>query len=320
MDQSLPKAPEDWRSPRRKRETKIHCPKPLSKEMGGYKYAALMASALFQMLSGSAHDHLRFCLMNKSGLISSIMPTPPETLLLGFETHSVEKIKQALAAGADANALIGGKTPLTRLMEMYSRSSAFSDCVRCLVQAGARCPDSGLLAVLLDDAAMLEAELRKNSSLLHQRIDVRCAFTPLTGASLLHVAAEFGLLNAAATLIGAGADLEAKAAVDGFGFNGHTPIFHTVCQNRNHGLPVMQLFLKHGAKVDVRLPGITWGKGFEWETTLFDVTPLSYAQAGLLPQFQRDQQDVYHNIRLLAQASGRVLPEDLNVPNKYLRS
>ena len=73
-------------------------------------------------------------------------------------------------------------------------------------------------------------------------------------------------------------------------------------------------------KADVRLAGITWGKGFDWATTIFDTTPVSYAQAGLLPQFQRDERDVYENIKLLAQASGRVLPEELNVPNKYLLS
>lgn len=78
--------------------------------------------------------------------------------------------------------------------------------------------------------------------------------------------------------------------------------------------------MEHGARTDIRLPGITWGKGFDWETTLFDVTPLSYAQAGLLPQFQRDERDIYENIKLLAQASGRSIPNELNVPNKYLRA
>jgi hypothetical protein len=248
------------------------------------------------------------------------MPTPQETLFLGFETHSTEKIQAALAAGVDVNGLSDGKTPLTSLVEMYLRSPKFSDCVRCLVQAGARCPDAALLAVLLDDADLLGAELRRNPSLIHRRVDIRCAFTPLLGASLLHVAAEFGLVRAADTLLKAGADVAAKAALDDYGFNGHTPLFHTVCQRGNHGQPVLRLLLEHGAKADIRLAGITWGKSFEWETTIFDATPLSYAQAGLLPQFGRDQHDVYANIRLLAQAAGRILPEDLNVPNKYLRS
>jgi ankyrin repeat protein len=248
------------------------------------------------------------------------MPTPNKTLFLGFETHSTEKIQEALAAGIDVNALIDGKTPLTWLVEMYLRSPKFSDCVRCLMQAGARCADTTLLAVLLNDAELLGAELRKNPSLVDHQVDIRCAFTPLLGASLLHVAAEYGLVRAAATLLEAGADVEAKAAVDDYGFNGHTPIFHTVCQRSNHCQPVLRLLLEHGAKASVRLAGITWGKSFEWETTIFDATPISYAQAGLLPQIGRDERDLYENIRLLAKASGRVLPEELNVPNKYLRS
>ena len=122
------------------------------------------------------------------------MPTPHETLLLGFETHSTEKIQEALAAGIDVNGLLDGKTPLTLLVEMYLRSPKFSDCVQCLIQAGARCSDMGFLAVLLDDPDLLGAELRKNPLLIHQRVDIRCAFTPLLGGSLLHVAAEFGLV------------------------------------------------------------------------------------------------------------------------------
>ena len=248
------------------------------------------------------------------------MKTPQDILLLGFETHSIEKIQTALAGGVDVNGLIDGKTPFTWLVEMYLRSPKFSDCVRCLIQAGARCPDAGLLAVLLDDTALLGAELRKNPSLIRHQVDIRCAFTPLLGASLLHVAAEFGLVRAATVLLNAGADVEAKAALDDYGFNGHTPIFHTVCQGGNHCQPVLRLLLEHVAKADVRVAGITWGKSFEWETTIFDATPVSYAQAGLLPQVGRDECDLYENIQLLAQASGRVLPNEMNVPNRYLNA
>jgi hypothetical protein len=248
------------------------------------------------------------------------MKTPQDLLLLGLETHSTEKIQAAVAAGVDVNSLIGGKMPLMWLIEMYLRSPKFSDCVRCLTQAGARWSDSGLLAVLLDDGELLGSELRTNPSLIHHQVNIRCAFTPLLGASLLHVAAEFGLVRAAAALLEAGADVEAKAAVDDYGFNGHTPIFHTVCQRANHCQPVLRLLLNCGAKTDIRLAGITWGKSFEWATTIFDATPLSYAQAGLLPQFGRDERDLYENIKLLAHAAGRVLPDELNVPNEYLRS
>ncbi len=69
----------------------------------------------------------------------------------------------------------------------------------------------------------------------------------------------------------------------------------------------------------MRLAGITWGKGFEWETTFFDVTPVSYAQLGLMPQVHRRERDIYHNIRLLLEAAGRPVPPLANVPNRYLQ-
>lgn len=69
--------------------------------------------------------------------------------------------------------------------------------------------------------------------------------------------------------------VDARAAVDEHGLNGHTPLFHTVNSKANCSEPVMRLLLDAGARSDLRLAGITWGKGFEWETTCFDVTPVS---------------------------------------------
>jgi ankyrin repeat protein len=136
---------------------------------------------------------------------------------------------------------------------------------------------------------------------------------------LLHVAAEYGNLDAARALVEAGADVNAIAAVDEHGLNGHTPLFHTVNSNRNRSEPIMRLLLAAGAKPDVRVAGITWGKGYEWETTFFDVTPISFAQMGLLPQLHRTERDVYANITLLLAAAGRKAPPLHNVPNRYLQ-
>ncbi len=77
-----------------------------------------------------------------------------------------------------------------------------------------------------------------------------------------------------------------------------TALFHTVNSSGNHAAPIMELLLQAGARTDVVVRGSTWGKGFEWETTVFDVTPISYAQLGLLPQMHRREVDIYNNIRL----------------------
>jgi ankyrin repeat protein len=143
-------------------------------------------------------------------------------------------------------------------------------------------------------------------------------FTPLVGASLLHVAAEYGNMKAVRVLLETGAEVNARASLDEYGLNGHTPIFHTVNSNDNRSAPILHALLDAGAAPDVRLDGITWGRGFEWETTCFDVTPISYAQLGLLPQVHRREHEIYANIRRLLEAAGRRVPPLDNVPNRYL--
>jgi ankyrin repeat protein len=136
---------------------------------------------------------------------------------------------------------------------------------------------------------------------------------------LLHVAAEYGNLEAARALVEAGADVNATADVDQHGLNGHTPLFHTVNSIHNRSEPIMRLLLAAGAKADVQLAGIIWGEGYEWETTFFDVTPVAYAQLGLMPQVQRNERDIYSNVRHLLESLGRSIPPLNNVPNRYLR-
>jgi ankyrin repeat protein len=173
--------------------------------------------------------------------------------------------------------------------------------------------------VLLTDVAALRAAVKAKPSLLEHRTTLTSAFTSLVGVSLLHVAAEYGNLDAARALIEAGADMNATAAVDEYGLNGHTPLFHTVNSILNRSEPIMRLLLDAGARADVRVAGITWGKGYPWETTFFDVTPISYAQMGLLPQVHRNEREIYAGIRLLLVAAGRQVPRLENVPNRYLQ-
>ena len=239
-------------------------------------------------------------------------------LLAAFESHSVERIRAILDAGFDVQRPIKGKSPVSHLIEMYYRSDAFPTCLRLLLERGSVLEDPKVAPVLLNDPSALEAAVRADRSLLNHRTTLPCTFTPLVGASLLHVAAEYGHLAAAAKLIELGAEVDARAAIDGFGLNGHTPLFHTVNSNANRSAPLMRLLLAAGARTDLQLRGITWGKGFDWETTCFDVTPISYAQLGLLPQMQRTERDSYANVVELLRAAGREIPPLHNVPNRYL--
>jgi hypothetical protein len=240
-------------------------------------------------------------------------------LLGAFETHNLDEIRQALDGGISPVDPIKGKPPVEHLIEMYLRSDRFPACLQLLLDRGATVPDPKVLPVLLNDAAGVTAAVRADPSLLQYRVDMVSAFTPLAGATLLHVACEYGHLAAAKALVDAGADVNAPAAKNEFGMNGHTPLFHTVCSILNYSEPVMRLLLDAGARVDVRLDGIVWGKGFEWETNVFDMTPVSYAQCGLLPQFHRKERDIYGIVKRLLEAGGRTVPPLGNVPNKYLR-
>jgi hypothetical protein len=246
--------------------------------------------------------------------------TPAQQQLLdAFDGHDVDGVRAALHNGADPRSPVNGKLPVEWLTEAYTRSDRFPTCLRLLLEHGAAPPDPVIVPALLDDADAVLAAVRGDSSLLSHRATMVSSFTPLVGASLLHVAAEYGNLNAALALIEAGADVNATAAVDEHGLNGHTPLFHTVNSNGNRSEPIMRLLLGAGADPGLRLAGITWGKGFEWETTFIDVTPVSYAQLGLMPQVHRRERDIYANIRLLLEAAGRPIPPLANVPNRYLR-
>jgi Ankyrin repeats (many copies) len=240
-------------------------------------------------------------------------------LLTAIELHSVERLRALLDAGLDPRPPVREKAPVTWLTEMYTRSDRFPVCLRLLLDAGAALDDPALTPVLLDDTEALERAIRQTPSLIAHRTTMVSAFTPLAGATLLHVAVEFGHVRAATMLLEHGADVDARAAVDDDGFNGHTPLFHVVNSHGPRSQAVLRLLLDAGARTGIRLAGITWGRGFEWETTCFDVTPISYAQLGLLPQMHRLEQDIYDNITLMLAASGRAVPALDNVPNRYLK-
>ena len=156
------------------------------------------------------------------------MSTATEDLLIAFELHSVERIRAVLDTGFDVRAPIHGKTPVDSLIEMYTRSDQFPECLRLLLENGAALDDPLIAPVLLNDTAMLSASIRSNPLVLEHRTTIVSTFTPLAGVTLLHVAAEYGHLEAARVLIEMGAAVDARAAADEFGMNGHTPLFHTV--------------------------------------------------------------------------------------------
>ena len=235
-----------------------------------------------------------------------------------IELHSVEGIRECFENGVDANVIYKGEPLINELTSEYTRSARFKDCVRAFVAHGLKTDDKTLLAVLLDDAAAIEQCLSDNPEAIRRKYTLRCAYTPLYQASLLHICAEFNHVNAAKLLIRFGADVNAEAGRDEYGFGGQTPIFHTVNQNNDHSADMLHFLLSLSPDLQLTVPGIIWGKGYEWETLIASVNPVSYAMMGLLPQMHRDEVVIGKTVRLLLKAAYGIDYEGRNIPCAYL--
>lgn len=241
-------------------------------------------------------------------------------ILGDFETLSAEGIKDCFDNGINPNQIIDGKPLVYRLINMYARGPQFKECIKVFVDNGLNFDDDLLLAVLLDDADNLNAMLTKKPSLIMQKYSLDCAFTPLYRASLLHICAEYDHLDCAKVLINHGIDINIKAGIDENGFGGHTPIFHTVNQNRNICIDMLKYLVSLKADLAFTIKGLIWGKGYKWETYIPLVNPMSYAMMGLIRQFQRSEEDIYFVVSILEKAAFGSEYQHKNIPNKYLHS
>lgn len=235
-----------------------------------------------------------------------------------IEIHSAEGIKECFENGLNPNDHYKGIPLIYELITEYGRGPKFSECFKVFVDYGLDFEDKILLAVFLNDDVSLNDLLTRSTQALKNRYTFDCAFTPLLDVSLLHICAEFNHLACAKILVKHGADVNAKAGVDEYGFGGQTPIFHTVNQNANKCIDVMKYLIDESADLTITLEGIIWGKGYEWETFIPSVNPITYAMMGLLRQFQRTEKDIYEVVSILMKAryGKEFFPK--NVPNKYL--
>ncbi len=241
-------------------------------------------------------------------------------IITAFELHSVDEIKECLEKGISPNQIIDGKPLIYKLINMYTRGPLFKKCMSVLVDYGLELDDPALLAVLLDDANQLDNQLSSSKNVLLKKYSLDGAFTPLYEVSLLHICAEYNHLACAEVLVKHGADINATAGLDTNGFGGHTPIFHTVNQDANKCLDVLNFLISQKADLSLTVKGLVWGKGYEWETFIPSVNPISYAMMGLLRQFQRTENHVYEVVSLLLKAQYGIDYHPVNVPNKYLNS
>ena len=241
-------------------------------------------------------------------------------IITDIELHSVQGIKECFKNGISSNELYNGNPLIEELTSEYTRTSRFKDCVKTFVDYGLQFDNKALLSVLLDDSSELEKLILKNPEIVENKYTLKCAYTTLENATLLHICAEFNHLSCAKILVKHNADINAKAGTDEYGFGGQTPIFHTVNQNNNHSKPMLDFLLSKSADLSITVQGIIWGKGYDWETLIPSVNPISYAMMGLLPQMHRDEKVINETVLNLIQHQYNVAYPIKNVPNKYLNS
>lgn len=192
----------------------------------------------------------------------------------------------------------GRESALDYAIATYARSpERLSACIDLLLAAGGTTKYDlpGVLDLLRGRLDRLAERLDADPHLVHRRFpELDCGNTGgrrlvLQGATLLHAAAEFLIVDAARQLLDRGADVNVRATVDAAGVGGQTPIFHAATQFADDGLPMVQLLAERGADLNVRvkLPG-----HYERPDEIVECTPLGYAL--------RFQQESYSEGRTIA--------------------
>jgi ankyrin repeat protein len=201
------------------------------------------------------------------------------------ENLEPEPLQWLLDHGADPNCgqLKTGRTALDYVIETYPRApKRLTACIELLLAAGAhtRYDLPGVLPILRGRIGELNSLLDADPSLIHRRYpELDCGqsggrLLTLRGATLLHVAAEYGFFDATRLLLDRGADVNARAKIDASGVGGQTPIFHALTHFMGVNPEVGELLIQRGADLTARarVPG-----HYEHKGEILDVTAAEYA-------------------------------------------
>jgi len=194
------------------------------------------------------------------------------------ENLEPEPLQWLLDHGADPNRG-NPKDPGTALdyvIQTYPRDpKRLTTCIEMLLAAGShtRYDVPGVLPLLRNRNEELVGLLDANPALIHRRYPEldSCGnsggrLLTLRGATLLHVAAEYGFLDAARILLDRGADVNARADIDVNAVGGQTPIFHALTNHNARNSRVADLTMR------ARVPG-----HYERPGEILDVTAAEYA-------------------------------------------
>lgn len=174
-------------------------------------------------------------------------------------------------------------TALDYVIQTYPRDpKRLTACIEILLAAGARTRYDlpGVLPILRGRTGELASLLDADPTLLNRRYaELDCGHSggrllTLRGGTILHVAAEYGFLDACRLLLDRGADVNTRATVDTDGVGGQTPVFHALTHYERANPEVAQLLIDRGADLTIRarVPG-----RYERPHELLDVSAAEYA-------------------------------------------
>jgi hypothetical protein len=219
-------------------------------------------------------------------------------ILFPLELFAPRTLKYLIDHGADLHAAARYCCPIEMLTCIYTRRPQDkAACLEIVGAAGFALPETPVMALHRSRLDLLQEHLDRDPSLLERRFTYGEVFykhdgtpgaaypaTPVSGGTLLHLAIEFDDIDVARWLIERGADVNARAAIDADGFQGHTPLFHTVV-NLAVGMGLSddskaRLLLDQGADPNARATFLPDARFHDEAPAapFHDVTPVGYAR------------------------------------------
>lgn len=95
---------------------------------------------------------------------------PDQSLLPGYmEVHDANELRRYFENGGDPNENFTDGMPIFTLMvEMYTRTPQFKDCVQAFIDHGLHFQPAELLSVFIDDGAALEKQIKSDPLLVNK--------------------------------------------------------------------------------------------------------------------------------------------------------
>ncbi len=212
------------------------------------------------------------------------------------ETVEPVPLKWLLEHGANPNCADPKRkypgTALDYVIGTYGRSEQLGACIDILFEAGGvtKYNIPAVLNLLRNRMDLLAENLDAEPTLLHRHFtELEFGSTGarrlrLRGATLLHLAAEYAIVDGAKLLLDRGADVNARATLDESGIGGQTPVFHAVTQFGDWGLPVAQLLIDRGADLSVRVRRTSSSSARSWDMPCCSPARMTTHQLGSLQQ------------------------------------